>query len=550
MKALLPTWSDWRPAVRAPGADLLSGLIVALVALPLALGFGISSGLGAAAGLATAVVAGAVAAVFGGSRFQVSGPTGAMTVVLVPIFQQHGGGGVLAVGLLAGLLLVVLAIAGVGRAVRYMPAPVIEGFTAGIAVVIALQQFPSALGIADVEGEKVWQVAFDAVRQYISQPHHMTLVTALIVAAIVLIGGRWLPKLPFALLAVAVATVAATVFELDLTPIGALPVGLPAPTLGFVHLDQLGSLLAPALAVAALAALESLLSATAADAMAVGTRHNPDRELLGQGLANIAAPLFGGVPATGAIARTAVNVRSGARTRLAALTHAVILAAIIYLAAPLVADIPLAALAGVLLATTVRMVETASLAAIARASKGDAAIMAVTFVVTVALDLVTAVAVGVGIAIVLALRSVAKEARLHQIPLEPPLEDSDHLAEEHELLHGHIVAYRLDGPLFFAAAHRFLLELAEVSDVHVVILRMSHITALDTTGALVLKDAIGKLEHRHIIVLMSGLRADHHRRLATIGALPAGGAAHLFDHTPDAIACARELAPALARNTP
>ncbi|MFF0526746.1 SulP family inorganic anion transporter [Nocardia amikacinitolerans] len=539
MRALLPAWSDWRSAVRSPGADLLSGLIVALVALPLALGFGISSGLGAAAGIATAVVAGVVAAVFGGSRFQVSGPTGAMTVVLVPIFHQHGAEGVLAVGLLAGLLLVVLAVAGVGRAVRYVPAPVIEGFTAGIAVVIAMQQLPSALGIAHTAGEKVWQVAFDALRQYISQPNWVTLATALVVAVIVLVGGRLLPKLPFALLAVAAATVAAQVFDLGLTAIGAIPAGLPAPTVGFVHLDQLGALIAPALAVAALAALESLLSATAADSMAVGTRHDPDRELLGQGLANIAAPLFGGVPATGAIARTAVNVRSGARTRLAALTHAVILAAIIYLAAPLVADIPLAALAGVLLATTVRMVETASLAAIARASKGDAAIMAITFLVTVALDLVTAVAVGVGIAVLLAVRSMAKEARLRQIPLESSVDDTDHLAEEHDLLHDRIVAYRLDGPLFFAAAHRFLLELAEVSDVHVVILRMSHLTALDTTGALVLEDAIGKLEDRGITVLMSGLRDDHRRRLAAIGALPADG--HLFEHTPDAIAVARAL---------
>lgn len=539
VRALLPSWSDWLPAVKSPGADLLSGLIVALVALPLALGFGISSGLGAAAGLATAVIAGVVAAVFGGSRFQVSGPTGAMTVVLVPIFHQHGGGGVLTVGLLAGLMLVALAVAGVGRAVRYVPAPVIEGFTAGIAVVIALQQFPAALGIAHAEGEKVWQSAFDAVRQFVSHPDLMTLAATLIVAVVVLVGGRYLPKLPFALLAVAAATIIARLFDLTLTTIGIIPSGLPAPTLGFVHLDQLGSLLAPALAVAALAALESLLSATAADAMAVGTRHNPDRELFGQGLANIAAPLFGGVPATGAIARTAVNVRSGARTRLAALSHAVVLAAIIYLAAPLVAEIPLAALAGVLLATTVRMVETASLAAIARASRGDAAIMAVTFLVTVALDLVTAVAVGIGFAVVLALRSVAKEARLHQVRID----DTDHLAEEHDLLHDHIVAYRIDGPLFFAAAHRFLLELAELTDVKVVIIRMSHITALDTTGALVLKDVIGKLEHRHITVLLSGLREDHRRRLDMIGALPSPTDERVFDHTPDAIAFARAHLP-------
>ncbi|MGY4779598.1 SulP family inorganic anion transporter, partial [Rhodococcus opacus] len=176
--ALLPRWGEWTPASGAPGADLLAGLIVALVALPLALGFGISSGLGAAAGLTTAVIAGAVAAVFGGSRFQVSGPTGAMTVVLVPIVGQYGPTGVLAVGLIAGLVLVVLAFAGVGRAVRYMPAPVIEGFTAGIAVVIALQQFPAALGIADAAGEKVWQSAADAVHQFVQEPSLLTPATA------------------------------------------------------------------------------------------------------------------------------------------------------------------------------------------------------------------------------------------------------------------------------------------------------------------------------------------------------------------------------------
>lgn len=531
MRALLPTGSDWRPALRSPGSDLLAGLIVALVALPLALGFGISSGLGAAAGLATAIVAGAVAAVFGGSRFQVSGPTGAMTVVLLPIVAEHGGPGVLAVGLMAGAVLVVLSVAGIGRAVRYMPAPVIEGFTAGIAVVIALQQFPSALGVADAQGEKMWQLASDAVGRYLDHPDPTAPVTALLVATAILIGGRYLPKLPFALVAIAAATVAAETLDLDLARIGALPTGLPAPSLGFLHPEQLGSLIAPALAVAALAALESLLSATAADSMSVGTRHSPDRELFGQGLANIAAPLFGGVPATGAIARTAVNVRSGARTRLAALTHAAVLAAIVYLAAPLVAEIPVAALAGVLLATTVRMVETASLAAIARASRGDAAIMAVTFAATVAFDLVTAVAVGVGIAILLALRAVAGEARLHQLPLD----ETDHLTEEHDLLRDNIVAYRIDGPLFFAAAHRFLLELAEVADVHVVILRMSHITALDTTGALVLKDAVTKLRHRNITVLLSGLRDDHHRRLAALDALPD----HVFADTGAAIAYAR-----------
>ncbi|MDV6260270.1 SulP family inorganic anion transporter [Rhodococcoides yunnanense] len=540
VSALLPQWSEWKPAFRAPGADLLAGLIVALVALPLALGFGVSTGLGAAAGLTTAIIAGVVAAVFGGSRFQVSGPTGAMTVVLVPIVAEYGPTGVLAVGLMAGVILLALAVAGVGRAVRYMPAPVIEGFTAGIAVVIALQQVPSALGVTDAEGEKVWQSAFDAARSFVSHASVLTPTVAVAVAIVMLVGGRFAPKVPFSLVAVAAATVATQLFDLDIATIGTIPSSLSAPDLRFFHIGDVTALLAPACAVAALAALESLLSATAADSMGVGARHNPDRELFGQGLANIAAPLFGGIPATGAIARTAVNVRSGARTRLAALIHAVILAAIMYSAAGLVAHIPLAALAGVLLATTVRMVETASIRAITRAGRGDTVVMVSTFLVTVVFDLVTAVAVGVGFAAVLALRAVARSATVEQVPLDALDAVSK---EEGDLLREHIVAYRIDGALFFGAAHSFLLELADVSDVKVVILRMSRVTTIDATGAIVLKDTITELEHRHIAVLISGAKPEHLRPLAALGVFTTkdDDARRVFDTTPQAIAHARAL---------
>ncbi|MEU3471710.1 SulP family inorganic anion transporter [Rhodococcus sp. NPDC006774] len=538
--ALLPRWSEWKPALRAPGADLLAGLIVALVALPLALGFGVSTGLGAAAGLTTAIIAGVVAAVFGGSRFQVSGPTGAMTVVLVPIVAEYGPTGVLAVGLMAGVILLALAVAGVGRAVRYMPAPVIEGFTAGIAVVIALQQVPSALGITDAEGDKVWQSAFDAVRSFVSHASILTPTVAVTVAIVMLVGGRLAPKVPFSLVAVAGATVVTQLFDLDIARIGTIPSSLSAPSLSFFHLGDVTALLAPAFAVAALAALESLLSATAADSMGVGARHNPDRELFGQGLANIAAPLFGGIPATGAIARTAVNVRSGARTRLAALTHAVILAAIMYSAAGLVADIPLAALAGVLLATTVRMVETASIRAISRAGRGDTVVMLSTFLVTVVFDLVTAVAVGVGFAAVLALRAVARSATVEKVPLDALDAVSK---EEQDLLREHIVAYRIDGALFFGAAHSFLLELADVSDVKVVILRMSRVTTIDATGAIVLKDTITELEHRRITVLISAAKPEHLRPLTALGVFTTKDdeARRVFETTPQAIAYARTL---------
>ncbi|MFF2013483.1 SulP family inorganic anion transporter [Streptomyces sp. NPDC058195] len=525
---------------RDPRRDLLAGLTVAIVALPLALGFGVSSGLGAEAGLATAVVAGALAALFGGSNLQVSGPTGAMTVVLVPIVAEYGPGGVLTVGLMAGVLLIGLALLRAGRYMRYVPAPVVEGFTLGIACVIALQQVPSALGVPKPEGEKVLVVAWRAAGEFATAPNWTAAGLAAGVAAVMLLGARLRPTVPFSIVAVIAATVVVEVFRPSgARPIGALPSGLPVPSLDFLDTAALGTLLAPAVAVAALAALESLLSATVADGMTVGQQHDPDRELFGQGVANLAAPLFGGVPATAAIARTAVNVRTGASSRLAALTHAAVLAAIVFAAAPLVSRIPLAALAGVLVATAIRMVEVGSLRAMARATRSDAAVLVLTAVATLVLDLVQAVIIGLVVAGALALRAVAGQARMDRVELRPELL-GDHSEEEHALLAEHIVAYRIDGPLFFAGAHRFLLGLSEVADVRVVVLRMSRITTVDATGALVLKDAVQKLNRRGIAVLASGIRPGQRRALEAVGALellrPDG---RDYDTTPQAIAAAR-----------
>ena len=537
---LLPRRSDWTPARRSPGRDLTAGLIVAVVALPLALAFGISSGLGAQAGLVTAIVAGTLAAVFGGSNLQVSGPTGARTVVLAPIVARHGTDGVLMVGLMAGLILLGMAALRAGRFAALLPTPVIEGFTAGIAVVIALQQVPAALGVTGPHAEKVWQAAGQAAVEFAQHPTAAAPAMAVAVAALMLVGARVRPAVPFSLIGIVGATLVAEAASLDVARIGSLPAGLPAPSLGFLDAGAAMALLPSAMAVAALAALESLLCATVADGMSVGEKHDPDRELFGQGGANRAAPLLGGVPATAAIARTAVNVRAGARSRLAALTHAAVLAAIVLAAGSLVGRIPLAALAGVLLATTVRMVEVGSLRAIARATRGDAVVLVLTFAVTVVFDLITAVAVGVALAVVVALRAVAASGRLDQVSLKDGDRDGDHTAEEQRLLDEHIVAYRFDGPLFFAAAHRFLLELSEVSDVRFVILRMSRISALDATGAGVLGDAITRLEDRGITVLVSGVRPGHDQILAALGV-----AEHLrrdglvFPTTPEAIAHAR-----------
>jgi SulP family sulfate permease len=530
---LLPRRSDW--AHVAPGRDLAAGVMVGLVALPLALGFGASSGMGAGAGLITAIVAGALAAVFGGSRVQVSGPTGAMTVVLVPIIATYGAHGVLVVGLMAGLILVTLGYAGAGRFIRYVPIPVVEGFTIGIAVIIALQQVPSALGV-DVHATNVVVLAIDAVRAWLTAPVWAPLGMAAGVAVLVLAFARWRPRWPGSLVAVVAAAVANAVFGWHVASIGHLPSSLPAPSLPTVPLGELGHLLLPALAVAALAALESLLSATVADAMSVGGRHDSNRELVGQGLANLGAPLFGGIPATAAIARTAVNVRSGASSRLASLTHAGLLFVLVLVGAKWVGEIPLAALAGVLVATAAQMVKVSSVAALLRSTRGDAAVLAVTAVATVAVDLVTAVLIGLVVAGFFALQQTARAASFGEVPLDT----GDHSDEERSLVDEHIVAYRIDGPLFFAVAHDFLLELADVTQVRVVVLRLSRVTTIDATGAHVLADTIRRLERRHITVLLSGVRPAHEKVLRQLGVYDGlAHEGHLFPTTPEAIAHAR-----------
>jgi SulP family sulfate permease len=547
MRQLLPRREDWsRIDVRR---DLVAGTMVALVALPLALGFGASSGVGAGAGIITAVVAGAVAAVFGGSRVQVSGPTGAMTVVLIPIVAAHGTDGVLVVGLLAGLMLLALAVTGAGRAMRYIPVPVVEGFTAGIAVIIALQQLPAALGV-EVQAERILVLTQRAFAAWLADPTWTAPATALAVAAAIVVTARVRASFPTALLLIVVVTLANVLLEgrgsEPLDTIGAIPSTLPAPSVPSVPWGDLDTLLLAAVAVAALGALESLLSASVADGMSVGQRHDPDRELFGQGLANVASPLFGGIPATAAIARTAVNVRSGATSRLAALTHAALLLLVVLVASGWVSRIPLAALAGVLIATAVQMVRFSSLAPLLRATRGDAVTLLLTAGATVVLDLVTAVAVGLVVAGFYALKATATSARLAEVPLD----ESDHADEERRLLDERIVAYRLDGALFFGAAHDFLLELAELSHVRVVVLRMGHLTAVDATGAHVLADTVERLERRGITVLISGTKPEHVAVLRQLGVHQRlAHERHVFATTPEAIAHAR-LHVARAEHTP
>lgn len=515
-------------------------MTVGVVALPLALAFGITTGLGASAGLVTAIVAGLVAGVFGGSNVQVSGPTGAMTVVLVPVVNEFGTDAVFVVSIMAGALIVPMAVLRLGRLLDYMPWPVIEGFTLGIAIIIFLQQVPLALGVPRPAGDRTPVVAAEAFADWVRDGGLAPLLVVVLVAVIMVTLTRIRKTLPGSLVAVAVATVLAEATSLDVDRIARLPDSLPLPSLPSTSFSQVESLIGAAFAVAALSAIESLLSAKVADGMADNGRHDPGRELFGQGLANLASPLFGGMPATGAIARTAVNVRSGARTRMSAIIHALVLLLVVLVGTGLVARIPLAALAGVLMVTAFRMVDRINVRAVMHATRSDALVLIVTMIVTVAFDLVLAVEVGVVIAAVLALRQLAQSSTPSSEPLT--LDPEITTAEEAALLREHIAVFRLDGALFFGAAQHFLSILTQLSDVRVVILRLSTLRMLDATGAQALLEIVTSLERRGITVLLKGIREPHRPILTSVGVFDElGSSEHVFETLPEAVTFARSL---------
>lgn len=531
----LPSKLDYAGLGTSWRTDLLAGITVGIVALPLALAFGVSSGVGAEAGLITAIVAGLVAAVMGGSPVQVSGPTGAMVVVLAPVVALHGPGSVAPLSLMAGLLVCVLGFSGLGRAVAFIPWPVVEGFTLGIAAIIFLQQVPPATGTSAAPGHNTLIAAVEAASAATVPTALLTLAVVAGVAVVMVLVQKLLRALPASLIAVLLATAAAELFRLEIPRIGPLPHALPAPAVPAFDLDLLGSLAMPAVAIACLAAIESLLSARVAAGMTgpdgrPSGPYSPDRELTGQGLASIAAGLFGGMPATGAIARTAVNVRSGAKTRLAAAVHAVVLLAIVYLASGMVSRIPLAALGGVLMVTAVRMVSRRTVAAILRSTRSDAAVFILTAIITVAFDLIVAIQIGLAAAALFALRTFASLSSVQREEIPGPRAEGDE----------HIAVLRLDGAMFFGAAERILQEISQVKDVQVAIIRLSQLRMLDATGAHALVEVVSVLELRGITVLLKGVRPDHLQLVTNVGVIRSlRHHKHLFEHLGDAVEHAR-----------
>ncbi|HET9027112.1 MAG TPA: SulP family inorganic anion transporter [Trueperaceae bacterium] len=519
----LPKASDYRPKYFR--VDVLAGVTVAFVALPLALGFGVTAGAGATAGIVTAIVAGVVAAVFGGSNFQVTGPTGAMTAVLLPIVAHHGPGALPILGIGAGLILIALGLAGIGRYVRFIPWPVVTGFTNGIAVIIFLQQLPNVLGVKAPLGESIVFIAIQTVREYVAQPSYLPAVIALITVAAMLGWGRvkLLSVVPASMAALVIVTLISLLPPFaDLARIGEIPRSLPLPMLPDLALSGAWvDLSRGAIAIAILAALESLLCAVVADGMTVGEKHDPDRELFGQGLGNIAAGLFGGLPSTAALARTAVNVRSGARTRLASIVHGLTLLVVILFLAPLASKIPLAVLGGILMVVAVRMVEREAASLIMRSTKSDAFVLLLTMVVTIFFDLILAIEVGLVAAAILFIVRMSNMFTVDPIGLAgdvPHHDDDETVDAERQLLAKHVVAYRVDGPVFFGAAERFIDQLVKVDQgIKVVVLRLKRVPVMDATGVTALRAIHDRLSRRGIALLISGLQPQPKALLQRMG---------------------------------
>ncbi|MGM3308107.1 SulP family inorganic anion transporter [Anabaena sp. WFMT] len=521
--------------------DLTGGLTAAVVALPLALAFAVASGVEPKAGVYTAIVAGIIAAIFGGSPVQITGPTGAMAVILVGIVAKYGIEKVWIAGVMAGVIQVALGVAKLGQLVKFIPYPVTAGFTNGIAVIIFCGQLNNFFGLKLPRSDHflpgIWQTV----------SHIEAVNWAAVGLVVVAIAGNVLwPKInntiPGSLVGLVLATGIASYFHLDVPKIGAIPQSLPMlQTIPHWNdFSLIRELINPALALAALGSIESLLSAVVADGMTVSEKHNSDRELIGQGLANIIVPFFGGIPATGAIARTAVNVRSGGKTRLSGVIHGVALAIIILTLAPLASQIPLAALAGILMVVSLRMIEWEAISLLFRATYSDFAVMILTWLVTILFDLVLAVEIGLIAAGALFIKrmsdlSLAKIPETEVFPPGIPLE----LGKE-------IAVYRVDGPVFFGAAERFVTFLREQPEVKYLILRLRFVPNMDTTGLVALEDIYQDLKRHNCRLILTGLQPQVQQLLQRSGLLAKIGLSNCFETTTDAIC---SLSPEVNNNT-
>ncbi len=487
--------------------DMIAGVTVGLVALPLAMAFGIASGVTPQAGLYTAVVAGFLISALGGSRTQIGGPTGAFVVIVAGIVAKFGLPGLAMVTLMAGVLLVAMGLTGLGSAVKFIPRPVVIGFTNGIALLIASTQIKDFLGLRTPVVPSEFLPRLRLLSAYVGTVNWVALGLSAGALAILLLLPRVTKRIPASMVALLFCTVLAVVFRLPVETIGSkfggIPQGLPPFVWPDFHSEHFIPLIPAAFTVAALAAVESLLSAVVADGM-TGDRHNSNVELVAQGIANLASPLFGGIPATGAIARTATNIRSGATSPLAGMVHAVTLLLVLLVAAPLAKFVPLGALAAVLFVVAYNMGEWKHIGSILRLSKADIAVWFVTFLLTVIADLTVAVGVGLGLAALLYIYRIAETTTV------APVDDAyirDGLAHnlQGQILPPYLSLLRIHGPFLFGSTDKLFEATADLEKLQpVVVLRLRNMTAIDATGIHALETLAKRLRTSGRTLLLCG----------------------------------------------
>ena len=517
--------------------NLIAGLIVGVVALPLAMAFAIASGARPEQGLYTAIVAAVLTALFGGTRTQISGPTGAFIAVLSIITAQHGIAGLQMATLMAGIILVAFGAAGLGSVIKFIPRPVIAGFTAGIGVIIFVGQWKDFFGLSPAPSglrfhEKLW-----ALIQAFPTMNPATAGLACLSLAILLVGARYLKRIPGPLVALVAVTVIQWAFHFKGvatigSAFGGIPRSFPMPSFPAVSVAQVFSLVGPAFTIALLGAIESLLSAVVADGMA-GTRHDSNQELIGQGIANIFSPLFGGFAATGAIARTATNIRNGATGPMAALVHSGFLILVILLLAPIASAIPLCCLSAILFVVAWNMSEVPYvMRLLLRAPKPDVAVLLLTFLLTVFVDLVVAVNVGVIVAALLFMRRSADA-----VNIELHSESGPGPAPAPALQKEGVLVYIIEGPLFFGAAETLERALVHIRrQARVLVLRLGQVPFVDATGITALEDMIKDFRRRGAAVVLTEVRPNVRYKLERAGVIEALGGENIVGTLEEAIA--------------
>lgn len=505
--------------------DAVAGLTVAIVALPLAMAIAIASGAPPSTGIVTAIVAGFLISALGGSRFQIGGPTAAFIVVVFHTIERHGYDGLLAATIMAGIILIIFGLLRLGTFIKYIPYPVVVGFTAGIAVSIFASEIKDLLGL-EIALSADFIPKVGELAEAVPDTNFAAVGISVLALAIILILRRYRPKWPGFLIAVAIAAAAVSIIGLDVPTIGSafggVPAGLPSPRLPDVSLSQIGALVPDAITIAFLAGIESLLSAVIADGM-TGRRHRSNAELVAQGVANIASGFFGGLSATGAIARTATNIRAGAKTPVAGILHAVFLLAFVLIGASLLAYLPLAALAAILAVVAWNIAEFGHIRRIlTRAALGDRVVLATTFLLTVLVDLTTAIEVGVVLAALLFMHRMANAVEIETGATIIDEDRPDNAPRDHDVLAApdrpDVVVYRINGPFFFGATEKFSSTLNRLGQTpRRFILDLGGVPFIDSTATTALRSFIDSARSHRASVALVGAKPSIRRALAADG---------------------------------